>query len=138
MKIEFKPIGYIRSPFKNREDIPRQSVLASDKEAIIEILPEFEKGLLGLKEGENIVVFFNFHKSDSYDLRFKSHSTGDEIGVFASRSPNRPNGIGQSIVLLEKIEGNKLYIKGVDMLDETPLLDIKPYSRGLNPKENQD
>lgn len=134
-EICFRAIGYIKSPFKTTGEIPRQSIYASDKTAVIEIKEEFREGLLGLEEASYIVVLFNFHQSKEYQLIQKPHQSNVEKGVFATRSPHRPNGIGISIVKLLKVDGCKLEIQGVDMLDATPVLDIKPYSAALNPKE---
>lgn len=134
MKIVFEPIGYVHSEFKNVKDIPTQSVLASEKTGKIEILDKFKDGLLGLKKGMHIVVLFNFHESKDYKLIQSPCYTTEEKGVFSIRSPFRPNGIGMSIVKIENIENNILEFKGLDMLDKTPILDIKPYVVGLNPK----
>ncbi|NLO21026.1 MAG: tRNA (N6-threonylcarbamoyladenosine(37)-N6)-methyltransferase TrmO [Syntrophomonadaceae bacterium] len=133
--INFRPIGYIHSPFKTKEGSPRQSIHTPEVEAIIDIKPEFSAGLLNLELYSHIIVLFHFHLSPGYDLVVE-RPRGDRPGprgVFSTRSPNRPNGIGLSIVELVKIEGARLRIRGVDMLDGTPVLDIKPYDSGLNP-----
>lgn len=134
MEINMSPIGYIRSPFKEKNEIPKQSIFAEDKKANIEILEEYKEGIQDIKEDSYGVVLFNFHKSKGYTLRTVSHKTGEWMGVFSTRSPNRPNGIGMSIVKFTKIEGNIIEFQGVDMVDGTPVLDIKPYSDELNPK----
>ena len=133
--ISFRPIGYIHSPFKTREESPRQSIHTPDIEAIIELKPEFSAGLLHLEQYSHIIVLFHFHLSPGYDLVVERPRGGrpGPRGVFATRSPNRPNGIGLSIVELLEIEGPRLRIRGVDMLEGTPVLDIKPYDPGLNP-----
>ncbi len=134
-KIMYRPIGYIHSPFKTTAEIPRQSIYASDREAIIDIKPEFSAGLLNLDQSSHIVVLFHFHQSSAYELLVEPRDgSSEERGVFATRSPHRPNGIGLSIVELVRVQGNHIIIKGVDMLDGTPVLDIKPYSPGLNPE----
>ncbi len=133
-EIAFRPIGYIKSPFKSLSDIPRQSIYAAEKIAEIEINEEYVKGLLHLDNHSHIIVLFHFHQSPGFDLCVKRPGNSPlSRGVFATRSPHRPNAIGLSIVELLEMKGNKLIIRGVDMLDGTPVLDIKPYSAGLNP-----
>lgn len=134
MNIVMKPIGFIKSPFKEVKEIPKQSVFAVYKKATIEILPQYSEGLEGIKENSYGVILFYFHKSKEGSLRLVSHKTREMTGVFSTRSPKRPNGIGLSIVKFTKIEENKLEFQGVDMIDGTPVLDIKPYSSELNPK----
>lgn len=136
MDIIFKPVGYIESPFKSLKDIPKQSVLSNDKKAKIKLLEEYVKETEGLLVGSYIVVLFNFHESkDKKHNRYSDHYEGPR-GVFATRSPNRPNGIGLSIVKITKIHENIIEISGVDMLDGTPVIDIKPYSEKLNPESD--
>lgn len=133
MDIIMKPIGYIRSEFVRKEDLPSQSILTQDQQATIEVLPEYAEGLDGVRENSYSVILFNFHKSETAPLRVVSRATNKETGVFDTRSPNRPNGIGLSIVKITKVDGNIVEFEGVDMLDGTPVLDIKPYSAHLNP-----
>lgn len=134
MDIIMKPIGYIQSEFTRKEDLPRQSVLNPDKTATIEILPEFAEGLEGVVENSYRIILFNFHKSQTAPLKTISRGTNKETGVFDTRSPNRPNGIGLSIVKILKVDGTTITFQGVDMLDGTPVLDIKPYNPQLNPE----
>lgn len=134
MNIIMEPIGYIRSEFKEKKELPSQSVLNVDKKATIEILPKFLQGIEGIKENSHGIILFNFHKSTKAPLRVVPHGKDEITGVFSTRSPNRPNGIGLSIVKFTKVEENILEFEGVDMLDGTPVLDIKPYSSKLNPK----
>lgn len=134
MAITMHPIGYIQSPFKDKKDIPKQSVLAQDINASIQLLEEYEEGIDGIKEGSYGIILFYFHKSEGYELKTLSHKTQRVTGLFSTRSPNRPNGIGLSIVKFTKIEGAKIEFLGVDMLDGTPVLDIKPYNKMLNPE----
>jgi len=129
-----KPIGYVKSPFKEKKEIPRQSIYAEDKRAVIEIEPELVAGIEDIEVGTYGVLLFYFHKSEGYELRTRSRNTGEVKGVFSLRSPNRPNGIGMSIVKFTSIKGNELEFEGVDMIDGTPVLDIKPYVEELNPK----
>lgn len=134
MKITMNPIGYINSKYTLENKPPRQSVFNLDSFAEIEILKEFKDGLLGLEKGMFIVILFYFHESKGFNLQFIHHKENELIGVFATRSPNRPNSIGMSICEIEDINNNIIKIKGVDMLNNTPVLDIKPYSEKLNPK----
>lgn len=134
MKIIMEPIGYIKSEFKEKKELPRQSILNQDKKATIEILPKYVEGIEGIEENTHGVILFNFHKSTKSPLRLIPHGRDHITGVFSTRSPNRPNGIGMSIVKFTRVDGNKLEFEGVDMLDGTPVLDIKPYSSKLNPK----
>lgn len=135
MEILMKPIGYIRSPYKDKTAAPKQSTLSQGTTAAIEILEEYKEGIADIKEGEYGIVLFYFHKSEGYKLTTLSAKSNKIMGVFSTRSPNRPNGIGMSIVRFIKKENNRLIFKGVDMLDGTPVLDIKPYSRELCPKD---
>ncbi|SHK02664.1 tRNA (N6-threonylcarbamoyladenosine(37)-N6)-methyltransferase TrmO [Paramaledivibacter caminithermalis] len=131
--IILKPIGFISSPFKRLEEIPPQSTHAKDKTAIIEIMEEYKEGLKDLDNYSHIIVQFYFHKSKDYDLMTTTPWSKEKKGVFATRSPRRPNPVGVTIVKLKSIDGCKLEIQGVDMLDQTPVLDIKPYVASLNP-----
>lgn len=132
--IVLKPIGFIKSPFKNIEDIPPQSVYAHEKTASIDLAEEYKDGLKDLEKCEYIVVQFYFHKSKGYDLLTLTPWSDERKGLFSTRSPRRPNPIGISIVKLLKVDGCRLEIQGVDMLDETPVIDIKPYVAKLNPE----
>lgn len=135
MKIEMQPIGYIRSPYKALDEIPRQSMHSKNKRAVIEILPEYKEGIEGIKINSYGIILFYFHKSTGkVPLKQVSHKLKKVTGVFSTRSPKRPNGIGVSIVKFTNINGNKLEFQGVDMVDKTPVLDIKPYDPTLNPK----
>ncbi|MCY6371487.1 tRNA (N6-threonylcarbamoyladenosine(37)-N6)-methyltransferase TrmO [Clostridium ganghwense] len=134
-KIVFEPIGFIKSPFKELNEIPSQSVHAKDKRAVIEIKEELKDGLKDLETFSHIMVFFNFNKVTDYELLVKTPWSDEKKGVFATRSPKRPNEIGVSVVKLIKVEGCSVEIEGVDMLDGTPVLDIKPYASNLNPND---
>ena len=123
------PVGMVSSPFKERGDAPRQGRL-TDELSKITICPEFADALLGLSEGDDIFIFCWFNRSDRSVLQ--SHLGGDETrpikGVFASRSPNRPNPVSLTLVKLVKIERNVLTVRGLEAFDGTPVVDIKPYS----------
>jgi tRNA-Thr(GGU) m(6)t(6)A37 methyltransferase TsaA len=126
--VTFHPIGVIRSGHTDAEQIPIQSVFAEGCEGRVEILPEFAEGLDGLEGFSHIYLLYHLHQAGVARLRVKPFLKDVELGVFATRSPNRPNAIGLSIVKLLRRRGNVLYLDGVDILDGTPLLDIKPYT----------
>jgi tRNA (adenine37-N6)-methyltransferase len=130
--ITVKPIGFIRSCYKEKFGTPRQSGLAVSSHAIIELLPHVqpEESLSGLETFSHIWLIFLFHQNTNNAFSAKvspPRLAGKKMGVFATRSPHRPNFIGLSLVSLEKIEKNKLYLSGIDLVDGTPILDIKPY-----------
>ena len=123
------PVGYVRSPFK--VPVPPERFRGVDSR--IELMPEFEEALEGLEEGERLLVLFRFHLCRGFPM--KVHPRGDALnplrGVFSTCSPNRPNHIGASLVLLKGIRGPVLVVEGLDAVDGTPVVDIKP-SRGIN------
>jgi tRNA-Thr(GGU) m(6)t(6)A37 methyltransferase TsaA len=125
--IIYKPIGAIHSPFKEPRDAPIQSACARDVEGTVEIFPQYSEGLADLEGFSHIILIYHFHLSKGHSLRVKPYLNNELRGVFATRAPARPNSIGISIVRLVKVEGRKLHIRDVDILDGTPLLDIKPY-----------
>jgi tRNA (adenine37-N6)-methyltransferase len=131
--IRYHPIGEISSPFKAGAGVPRQAVGALDASAKIAVFDEFSEGLKDLDGFSHIVVVFHLHLVTNPSLMAHPPWDGKEHGVFATRSPYRPNPIGISIVRLERIDRNILQISGVDMIDGTPVLDIKPYIADLNP-----
>ena len=121
-----RPIGVIHSPFIEIEQTPIQ---ASRSQAIglVEVYPEFVEGLKDIEELSHIYLIYTFHKSSGYVLQVKPYLDDKEHGLFATRYPRRPNPIGLSIVRLLLREKNSLTVEGIDTLDGTPLLDIKPY-----------
>jgi tRNA-Thr(GGU) m(6)t(6)A37 methyltransferase TsaA len=127
MEINYKPIGIINTPFKRKKGMPIQPAGAEGIKGTIELNPEYLNGLLDLDDFSHIYLIYHFHKSEGYKLQVKPFLDQNTHGVFATRAPNRPNPIGFSIVKLIHIEGNILEIENVDMLDGTPLLDIKPF-----------
>jgi len=125
------PIGTIRSPYQTREDAPRQGRF-SDALVALEILPEFTEGLKDVEQQPHLIVLYWLDRSNRTALKAIPPHTGIEHGVFATRSPDRPNPIGICIVELVRREGNQLFVRGLDALDGTPLLDIKPYSAAID------
>jgi tRNA-Thr(GGU) m(6)t(6)A37 methyltransferase TsaA len=126
MSIIYEPVGIIHSPIKDAKDAPRFFTI-SDTKGTIEIYPQYAEGLKYLEREESIVVLFHFHLSIGYELMQKKCTTGELKGVFTLCSPRRPNPIGMSVLRLEKVEGNILFVANLDMVDETPVLDIKPF-----------
>lgn len=123
-----RPVGFVRSPFREKADAPRQATVAEGVEARVEILPEFELGLSDLAGFERIWVVFWFHEAaGAPKLKVLPPRSDEKRGVFATRSPHRPNPIGISAVRLLSIEGAVVRVQGVDLIDETPVLDLKPY-----------
>jgi tRNA-Thr(GGU) m(6)t(6)A37 methyltransferase TsaA len=131
-----RPIGIIRTPFKEPKGTPIQASAGKDVEGTIELLPEYLDGVKDLDGFSHIVLLFKFHLSKGYSLSVRPFMDDIDRGVFATRAPARPNQIGLSIVRLEKVEGNVLHIKDVDIVDGTPLLDIKPYTREFDIRED--
>ena len=125
--IEYRPIGIIHSPFKTPEGSPIQPAAARGIEGKIEIFPEFEEGLQDLAEFSHIFMLYHFHLSGAFSLMVKPFLDDERHGVLATRAPSRPNPIGISVVRLIRIASCDLYIQNVDVIDCTPLLDIKPY-----------
>jgi tRNA-Thr(GGU) m(6)t(6)A37 methyltransferase TsaA len=126
-EIKYQPIGIIHSPFQDISGMPIQPTGAQGIEGSIELREEFIEGLKDLSGFSHVILIYHFHKSQGYALSVKPFLDDNLRGVFATRAPRRPNPIGISIVELLKIEGTLLSIKNVDVIDGTPLLDIKPY-----------
>ena len=125
--ITYHPIGVIHSSYLDQPGTPIQGALNQEEEAMIEIFPEYEAGLKDLDGFSRIIVLYHFHKSKGYHLTARPYLDDKPRGIFSIRGPRRPNPIGLTIVRLERVEKNRLFIKGVDMLEGTPVLDIKPY-----------
>jgi tRNA-Thr(GGU) m(6)t(6)A37 methyltransferase TsaA len=126
-KFELKPIGIIHSPYKTKEECPIQGPVKPEGRGRIEIYPQYEEGLYTIETFSHIVLLYLLHKAGEIKLRRPTFLDDSPHGVFASRHPCRPNGIGFSTVKLEKREKNFLEVSGIDVLDQTPLIDIKPY-----------
>lgn len=126
-KIIYKPIGLIHSPFKDIKGMPIQPTGARGIKGTIEINSEYIEGLQDLDGFSHIFLIYHFHLSKGYSLMVKPFMDDTIKGLFATRAPRRPNPIGISVVRLVKIEKNILHIEDVDIIDGTPLLDIKPY-----------
>ncbi len=124
----FEPIGQIRSPFTRRDRTPIQPY-RSQAVGRVELLPEYEPGLRDLDGFSHVILLYVFHRADpGYDLEVTPFLDDEPKGLFATRYPRRPNPIGLSVVRLVRCEGRVLHVEGIDVLDGTPLLDIKPYA----------
>ena len=126
MEFIMKPIGVIHSPFTDKRQTPIQ---ASRSQAVgqVEVYPEFAEGLQDVEGFSHLILLYVFHRSSEYTLRVKPFLDDEWRGLFATRYPSRPNPLGLSVVHLLERRDNVLEIEGVDVLDRTPLLDIKPY-----------
>jgi len=126
-KIEYQPIGIIHSPFKEPQGTPIQPPAAKGIDGTVEVFPEYAEGLKDVEGFSHIILIYHFHLSKKSSLVAKPYMDNEVRGVFAMRAPSRPNPIGISIVRLVRVEENILHIQDVDIVDGTPLLDIKPY-----------
>jgi tRNA (adenine37-N6)-methyltransferase len=126
MEFTMKPIGLIHSPFTNKTKTPIQPT-RSQSTGTVEIYPQFADGLQDIEGFSHIILLYVFHQSIGYSLRVKPFLDDQLRGLFATRYPSRPNPIGMSMVRLLARRDNILEIEGIDILDGTPLLDIKPY-----------
>ncbi len=122
-----QPIGYVRSAYKDTREIPKGLGAKHDVEGVLEVLPEFGLGLTDIEGFSHLIVIWVFDHSQGFELLGTPPSDNRAHGVFATRSPRRPNPVGLTIVELLSREGTRLHVRGVDMLDGTPILDIKPY-----------
>ena len=133
--ISFTPIGIVHSPFKEPKGTPIQPVAAKGIEGSVEVFNEYLEGLADLEGFSHVILLYHFHLSKGSPLKVTPFLDIHARGVFSTRSPNRPNPIGISVVQLVRIEGNILHIKDLDIVDGSPLLDIKPYIPELDARE---
>jgi len=120
-------IGYVRSPYKSTDQVPKGLGTQHQAEGILEILPQFEDGLTDIEGFSHLIVLWVFDRADGFELLGMPPSDNRPHGVFATRSPRRPNPIGFTVIELLGRNNRSLRVRGVDMLDGTPILDIKPY-----------
>jgi len=126
-EIKYKPIGVIHSPFKEPKGTPIQPAGAKGTNGTVEVFSEYAEGLKDIEGFSHIILLYHFHLSKGSTLIVRPFMDNEAHGVFAMRGPSRPNPIGVSVVCLVRVEGNMLHIQDVDIVDGTPLLDIKPY-----------
>ena len=129
-----QPIGYVKSPYKDAREVPRGLGTKHSADGILEIKPELELGLTDIEGFSHLFVIWAFDRSEGFELLGTPPSDNRPHGVFATRSPKRPNPIGLTVVELLRREGPRLHVRGVDMLDRTPILDIKPYLSNVSPE----
>jgi tRNA-Thr(GGU) m(6)t(6)A37 methyltransferase TsaA len=134
MTFTFSPIGFVQSPYQESSAIPKGLGVKHDAEGVLNILPEFEAGLADIEGFSHVFVIWVFNRTTGFDLTASPPSDNRAHGVFATRSPRRPNPIGLTVVRLLGRERERLRVRGVDMLDGTPILDIKPYLSSI-PRE---
>ena len=127
MDIIYRAIGIIHSPFNNLEDLPIQPTSDISGSGIVEIFPQFIDGLKDLEGFSHIYLLYHFHKISQLNLVVTPFLDKEPRGIFATRAPSRPNPIGLSLVELVRIENNFIYVERLDVLNMTPLLDVKPY-----------
>ena len=136
MKFEFSPIGIIHSPYTEPAGVPIQCVFANGVTGTVEVFPDFAEGLTDLDGFSHIILLYRFHRVQGHSLMCRPFLDVRDHGIFATRAPRRPNPIGLSVVGLLKIDGCTLTIGGVDIIDGTPLLDIKPYVPDFDVRHN--
>jgi tRNA-Thr(GGU) m(6)t(6)A37 methyltransferase TsaA len=129
--LTFHPIGCVRSPYAETHQVPKGPGTQHQAEGFLEVAAEFEEGLLDIEGFSHLFVIWVFDRSEGYELTGIPPTDSRSHGVFATRSPYRPNPIGLTVVELLGREGRRLRVRGLDMLDGTPILDIKPYMSGI-------
>ena len=135
--IIFKPIGIIHSPFKNIEGVPIQPASAEGVKGKVILYKKFADGLKNLDGFSHIILIYHFHLSKGYSLKVIPFLHNKEQGIFATRAPKRPNQIGISVVKIEKINKNIIEVSNIDVVDGTPLLDIKPFISSFDNVKNE-
>jgi tRNA (adenine37-N6)-methyltransferase len=126
-EIIYKPIGIIHSPFKTIEGVPIQPAGAKGTKGEVKVYKKYSTGLKSLEGFSHIILIYHFHLSEGYKLKVVPFMDVEEHGVFATRAPKRPNPVGISVVKINSIKDNTIEVDNIDIIDGTPLLDIKPY-----------
>jgi len=135
-EIKYTPIGIIHSPFRKPKGVPVQAAAAKDANGTIEVFPEYQEGLKDLEGFSYIILLCHLHLSGEQHMMVTPFLDEKKRGVFATRAPRRPNSIGLSVVKVRKVEGNIIHVAGLDIIEGTPLLDIKPYIPQFDNREN--
>lgn len=133
--VTMRPIGLVRSPYTKTAQIPKGPGAKHDAEGVLEIEPAFEPGLTDIEGFSHLYVIWVFDRATGFELLGTPPTDSRPHGVFATRSPRRPNPIGLTVVQLLRREGTRLSVRGLDMLDRTPILDIKPYLSNIPPEQ---
>ncbi|MGM0398898.1 MAG: tRNA (N6-threonylcarbamoyladenosine(37)-N6)-methyltransferase TrmO [Halobacteriota archaeon] len=126
--IEYEPIGYVESPFEAPEDVPRPTADPVEASGSVVLEDRFERGLYRLEEFSHVMVIAHLHESSSARLRVRPGGATGEVGIFATSGPARPNPIGVSVLSLDGVTGLRLAVSELDLVDGTPVLDVKPYA----------
>ena len=134
--IELEPIGRIHTPYDDPEGMPIQPAGAAGTEGTVTVYEPYRPGLADLEGFSHVFLLYHFHLARGFDLRVVPFLDTQSRGLFATRAPKRPNPIGLSVVELERIEDGVLYVRNIDVLNGTPLLDIKPYAPQFDKPEN--
>ncbi|HPA17819.1 MAG TPA: tRNA (N6-threonylcarbamoyladenosine(37)-N6)-methyltransferase TrmO [Verrucomicrobiae bacterium] len=134
--ILLRPIGIVHSPYLDAKGTPIQGIFGDQMEAWVEVQAKYVEGFRDLDGFSHAILIYHFHKSDKVEIVGQPYLEKEPHGVFATRSPHRPNHIGLSVVRIRRIEDNRLYFTEVDVLDGTPVLDIKPYVRQFDSRTN--
>jgi len=127
MKIVYHPIGLFHTELTPQTGAPRQGILQPENKGTIEVYPEYQDALRDLEKYEYIIVIYHMHLSKGWHTPVRPPRSSRPFGLFATRSPNRPNPVGLSVIKLEKVKGNILHVSGIDAFNKTPVLDIKPW-----------
>jgi tRNA-Thr(GGU) m(6)t(6)A37 methyltransferase TsaA len=135
VRINLKSVGVVRSPYQDSTSVPKGLGAQHDAEGTLEIHDDLAAGLADIEGFSHLYVIWFFHRVDRVELTAHPPSDDRPHGVFATRSPQRPNPIGLTIVELLRRDGTKLHVRGIDMLDGTPILDIKPYLSSVPPEQ---
>jgi tRNA-Thr(GGU) m(6)t(6)A37 methyltransferase TsaA len=135
-EIEYKPIGVIHTRFTDTKSAPIQGVFAKNAKGEVELFPEYTEGLKDLEGFSHIILIYHFHLSKRYSLVSMPFLEDEQHGIFSIRHFNRPNPIGMSVIKIDKVRGNILEISEVDIIDGTPLLDIKPFVPLFDNRDN--
>jgi tRNA (adenine37-N6)-methyltransferase len=122
-----RPIGFVTTPYENTSEVPKGLSAKHEAEGVLKILPEFVPGLTDIEGFSHLIILWEFDRAKGFDLLGTPPSDNRPHGVFATRSPRRPNPIGMTVVQLLRRDEDELHVRGVDMLNGTPILDIKPY-----------
>jgi tRNA (adenine37-N6)-methyltransferase len=130
-----RAIGYVRSPYREAREVPRGLGAKHEAQGVLEISPEFAEGLTDIEGFSHVFVIWLFDRSEGFELMGTPPSDNRPHGVFATRSPFRPNPIGLTVVEVLGREGARLHVRGIDMLEGTPILDIKPYLSSVEPEK---
>lgn len=127
-QIQYDPIGVVESPFSDPADVPRPATDPVEASGRVVFEEQYEPGLLGLEGFSHVLLVSHLHEADAVRLRVHPRGADDEKGIFATSGPPRPNPIGISIVRLEAVEGATLTVSNLDLIDGTPILDVKPFA----------